>query len=176
MSQIYLIDYVAIALIIIIFCYLIRPNHNRRHHRNIKTSERCLKKLRTFQDSKYVFGYMRKIDPFVFEELILSAFASQGYQVQRSKRYSGDGGIDGSVKIDKVKYLIQVKRYRGHIKLSHVKDFIDVCKNENRKGLFIHTGKTGREVKILGGRTMGLNIISGGKLIDLVQGKKVIIN
>nr|WP_306670548.1 restriction endonuclease [Acidithiobacillus ferrooxidans] len=42
-------------------------------------------------------AYLRKIDPLVFEELVLDAFQKEGWLVQRSTRYSGDGGIDGRI-------------------------------------------------------------------------------
>ncbi len=48
---------------------------------------------------KYVphFGqkiaYLRKIDPFVFEELLLEGFERRGFEVIRNRRYTGDGGL-----------------------------------------------------------------------------------
>ncbi|MEX6059375.1 restriction endonuclease [Enterobacter hormaechei] len=40
-------------------------------------------------------NYLRKIDPFVFEELLLEGFEAHGFRTIRNKRYTGDGGIDG---------------------------------------------------------------------------------
>ncbi|HHX8430837.1 TPA: hypothetical protein ACVO1V_002940 [Legionella pneumophila] len=45
----------------------------------------------TLQPSRF-FAYIRTIDPFVFEELILIAFKSRGLKVIHNKRYTGDGG------------------------------------------------------------------------------------
>jgi len=42
----------------------------------------------------YSIAYLRKIDPYVFEELLLEALLSKGFKITRNKRYSGDGGID----------------------------------------------------------------------------------
>lgn len=59
-----------------------------------------------------------------------------------------DGGIDGQVIIGKYRYLIQAKRYRGHIALQHVQEFEKLLKRHNCRGLFCHTGKTGCRFKI----------------------------
>ncbi|MGS6531656.1 restriction endonuclease, partial [Enterobacter hormaechei] len=42
-----------------------------------------------------IINYLRKIDAFVFEELLLEGFEAHGFRTMRIKRYSGDGGIDG---------------------------------------------------------------------------------
>ncbi|SPW93098.1 putative restriction endonuclease [Escherichia coli] len=44
---------------------------------------------------------------------------------------TGDGGIDGQVIIGKYRYLIQAKRYRGHIALQHVQEFEKLLKRHN---------------------------------------------
>lgn len=75
--------------------------------------------------------YLRKIDPFVFEELLLEGFEAHGFRTIRNKRYTGDGGIDGQVIIGKYRYLIQAKRYRGHIALQHVQEFEKLLKRHN---------------------------------------------
>ena len=62
-------------------------------------------------DSAGKMAYLRKINPYVFEELVLDGFRSKGYGVKRNRRYSGDGGIDGRVYLDGKEYLVQCKRY-----------------------------------------------------------------
>ncbi|MFP1771066.1 restriction endonuclease [Lonsdalea quercina] len=88
---------------------------NRRHRRKQQQAKRILAKIQTFSAFGYKLGYLRKIDPFTFEELLLEAFETHGFKIIRNKRYTGDGGIDGQVMIGKNRYLIQAKRYRGHI-------------------------------------------------------------
>ncbi|MGM8474744.1 restriction endonuclease, partial [Enterobacter hormaechei subsp. steigerwaltii] len=78
-------------------------------------------------------NYLRKIDPFVFEELLLEGFEAHGFRTIRNKRYTGDGGIDGQVIIGKYRYLIQAKRYRGHIALQHVQEFDDKYDDGTKK-------------------------------------------
>lgn len=57
-------------------------------------------KINTFPHFGQKIAYLRKIDPFVFEELLLEGFERRGFEVIRNRRYTGDGGIDGRVKID----------------------------------------------------------------------------
>ncbi|EMJ9352746.1 restriction endonuclease, partial [Escherichia coli] len=113
-------------------------------------------------------NYLRKIDPFVFEELLLEGFEAHGFRTIRNKRYTGDGGIDGQVIIGKYRYLIQAKRYRGHIALQHVQEFEKLLKRHNCRGLFCHTGKTGAGSKSVSIASERMEIISGQRLIDLL--------
>lgn len=59
------------------------------------------------EDWASTIAYLRRIDPLVFEELVLSALARRGYAILRNERYSGDGGIDGRVWINGQCRLIQ---------------------------------------------------------------------
>lgn len=112
------------------------------------------------------FGFMRRIDPFLFEEVILTALKRAGCRIQRNARYTGDGGIDGQCWIRGEHYLIQVKRYSSHINPRQVNDFVQLCRARRAKGLFIHTGKTGRHAKAQ--TTDHVRIISGQGLLSLL--------
>ncbi|GJK49706.1 hypothetical protein TUM17560_20830 [Serratia marcescens] len=87
--------------------------------------------------------YLRKINPYVFEELLLLAFERQGYAVIRNASYSGDGGLDGQVIIEGKTYLIQAKRYGRTITPSHITSFGALLRQYHCDGFFIHTGRTG---------------------------------
>jgi len=53
-----------------------------------------------------VFAYLRKVEPFIVEELVLSALDQrEDIKIQRNKRYTGDNGVDGRFYI-KTKKLI----------------------------------------------------------------------
>lgn len=99
--------------------------------------------------------------------MILLAFKKKGYKIYRNKRYTGDDGIDGKIKKDGESFLIQAKRYSDYINLQHVKDFSSICELQNKKGFFIHTGKTGSEVYKVLEQNKNINIISGKKLYTL---------
>jgi restriction system protein len=119
-----------------------------------------------FREPK-IINYLRKIDPFVFEELLLTVLERQGLQVKRNKRYTGDNGIDGIFFQNGQPVYIQAKRYSGHISLEDVTDFIRTVNQNKVRGLFIHTGKTGEEVKKLV-RSSCVEIISGSKLVEFI--------
>lgn len=110
---------------------------------------------------------LRQINPFVFEEMILTAIKAQGHSITRNKRYTGDGGIDGQCNINGVDYLIQAKRYSNHINPAHVIEFAGICKRRNKKGLFVHTGKTGAKSKQVAKNTK-IEMISGQRLLNLL--------
>lgn len=94
-----------------------------------------------------LFAYIRKIDPFVFEELLLLSFKARGIKIQHNKRYTGDGGIDGIIFLENKRYAIQAKRYTQHINASHSNHFKQaISSNRCSGGFFIHTGKSGQGV------------------------------
>ncbi|HGV4140861.1 TPA: restriction endonuclease, partial [Escherichia coli] len=133
-----------------------------------QSARRVLERIKTLPGFPQKINYLRKIDPFVFEELLLEGFEAHGFRTIRNKRYTGDGGIDGQVIIGKYRYLIQAKRYRGHIALQHVQEFEKLLKRHNCRGLFCHTGKTGAGSKSVSIASERMEIISGQRLIDLL--------
>lgn len=114
--------------------------------------------------------HLRKIDPFVFEELLLNAFELKGYKVIRNKKYTGDGGIDGIVYDHHGnKILIQAKRYSSYINPKHVATFqLLLPKKKAVKGFFIHTGKTSPGTRDQF-RHSNIILIGGSKLLDLIK-------
>lgn len=141
-----------------------------RHRKNIKKAKELIKMFRSWEGEQIeprVLGYLRKIDPLVFEELVLTALKDLGAKIKRNSRYTGDGGIDGSFRLNGLKWLIQAKRYSGAINPQHIKEFSKVC--NGYKGLFVHTGRTGEKSKAA--LPQNLSIISGGRLVGLVLGR-----
>nr|WP_258167282.1 restriction endonuclease [Scandinavium goeteborgense] len=147
-----------------------RSHRQRRHQRYQNTAQRVLVRLKSLDGDGQRLVYLRKINPYVLEELLLTAFEQQGHTVVRSPSYSGDGGIDGQVVIDGVTWLIQAKRYRHSISPQHVQAFIRLLVSRNQPGFFIHTGRTGPASRALGRDCAQLRIISGQQLLDLLAG------
>lgn len=141
---------------------------NYKHYKNYKIARKLSKKINKncFSYNSSILVYLRKINPFVFEELLLYTFKKRGYKIYRNKRYTGDGGIDGKVKINKQIFLIQAKRYSSYINMKHLIDFNILCKENNTNGFFIHTGKTGSESKKI---NSNIKIISGDNLIRFLK-------
>lgn len=139
------------------------------HARNIETAARRLNTLIQVGHNggfPALIAYLRKIDPYVFEELLLTAIEQKQHVVVRNVKYSHDGGIDGEFLLNDKKVLIQAKRYRSYIKTAHVLEFKSKCEVLGVKGLFIHTGKTRSSAKLISGDS--IEIISGAKLISLL--------
>lgn len=131
----------AISLIYILFF------KKQRHHYKIKQGEKILAKIRTFDGdniNERIVNYLRKINPFTFEEMLLSLFQESGCRIKRNKKYTGDGGLDGKFKFKGKWYFIQAKRYSNYIKSTDVEAFSLLCKRKKVRGLFIHTGKAGK--------------------------------
>lgn len=136
----------------------------RSHRRRIRAARRVLTRIDGWEAPR-IFGYLRKIDPLAFEELALESFARAGHRIKRGRRYSGDGGIDGHVWIDKKCVPIQCKRYKAHIDPAHVRAFAALT--FPGRGFFVHTGRTGPASR---DGAAGIDIISGQKLINLIRG------
>lgn len=116
------------------------------------------------------FSYLRKVDPFVFEEMILTSIKRNNHQITRNKRYTGDGGIDGRAVINGVETIIQAKRYSSYIAAKDVEVFSSKCETLGSKGLFVHTGRTGKKARGL--RHSNVDIVSGNRMLDLLTGNQ----
>lgn len=148
----------------------------RKHQLNIQSGKLVIQQLRsgaTEIELPMAIALLRKMNPYVFEELLLTCCKEQGWQIQPNFRYSGDGGVDGWVLIAGKLYALQAKRYKGYIKAEHIRDLHKVIKQEGAAGGFlIHTGKTGELSKELL-RDSQITLISGQKLVNFVLGQKL---
>ncbi|HHB7050263.1 TPA: restriction endonuclease [Klebsiella pneumoniae] len=142
----------------------------RRHRRYRATAARVLQRLPQLGGNGQRLAYLRKINPYVFEELLLLAFERQGYAVIRNTSYSGDGGLDGQVIIGDQKYLIQAKRYGRAITPSHITRFGALLRHHHCQGFFIHTGRTGQLSRALLQNHPHVHLVSGQKLLALLAG------
>lgn len=147
---------------------------SNKHQRYIRLAERVLEQLRSGEvQLPKALGILRKMNPYAFEELLLTCCQNQGWQIERNFRYTRDGGIDGRVTIAGRLYLIQAKRYRGYINPKHIHDFYKVIQREKAYGgFFIHSGKTGELAKELL-REYGISLLSGQRLVDFILGQKL---
>lgn len=139
------------------------------HRRRARQAKRNLETLATIPEPGRKFAYLRTIEPFTFEEMLLETFEQRGYKVKRNDRYSGDGGIDGRVWLDGELFLIQAKRYTNHISAAHVEDFCNLVDAQGCKGFFIHTGRTGDASRTLAKGRENVWIISGDRLLALLD-------
>ena len=147
---------------------------NTKHQRYICLAERVLEQLRSGEvQLPKALGILRKMNPYAFEELLLTCCQNQGWQIERNFRYTRDGGIDGRVTIAGRLYLIQAKRDRGYINLKHIHDSYQVIQQEKAYGgFFIHSGKTGELAKELL-REYQISLLSGQRLVNFVLGQRL---
>jgi len=119
------------------------------------------------------FGYLRSksVNPYTFEEMILTALHSRKLKIRRSIRYSGDGGIDGRVWANGQLILIQAKLYSGYIKPQQVREFRSICKKQKALAIFCHSGKSGPSSREL--ISKDFDIVSGERMLRLLCGRTV---
>lgn len=154
--------------LIVLIVMLWRPAASvraRRHRRYRETAQRVLGRLPALSSDGARLSYLRKINPYVFEELLLLALEKQGLEVIRNRSYSGDGGLDGQVFINGERWLIQAKRYSRSISPQHVRAFGELLAREGCRGFFVHTGRTGRK---------SLDSLRGYPQIQLVSGRRLL--
>lgn len=140
----------------------------RKHKNNIQKAHKILSKLKQFDQDGAIINYLKKIDPYVFEELLLICFENAGFKVERNASYSGDGGLDGKVFFKGKTYLVQAKRYNKSISSQHLKEFSKtVFKFGADGGFFVHSGRTPKW--FLKDPSSNYQLISGDRLVKLIK-------
>ncbi len=145
-----------------------------RHQQYIQQAELVLEQLRSCEAQlPKALAILRRMNPYAFEELLLTCCHERGWEIERNFSYSNDGGLDGRVTINEKLYLIQAKRYRGYINPKHIRDFYKVIqKEEAYGGFFIHSGRTGELSKKLL-REYEISLLSGQRLVNFVLGQRL---
>lgn len=67
-----------------------------------------------------------------FEEFTVQYFKKQGFSVKAEGGSRADGGIDAIIKKGKTKKIVQVKRYKGKVSVSIVREMLGVYKSEKK--------------------------------------------
>lgn len=155
---------------------LFRQRRNRsvlRHQRYRNTASQVLLRLSQLTADGQRLVYLRKINPYVFEEMILTALERRGLPVRRNPRYSGDGGVDGQFWVGKQRWIIQAKRFSSAVRPEHVRDFGELARREKCKGIFIHTGRTGQISVEYFQYYPEILLVSGASLLQLLSGRNI---
>lgn len=117
---------------------------SRRHRRNVRRSRKVLERLAELPHEGAVINYLRKVDPYLVEEVVLTLLEQRGLFVLRNISYSGDGGLDGRFWWPgRGWHAVQCKRYSSAIKPEHARQFSDLARQRYRGGVLVHTGRTG---------------------------------
>jgi len=148
----------------------IRLIGRHRHRRKVLASRRVLTQLAALQHEGAVINYLRKVDPFVMEELVLSLLESQGLFVLRNRAYTGDGGVDGAFYWPgRGWHAVQSKRYSSAINPGHARAFRGLVQKHYRGGVLVHTGRTGDQSQEAMAPA-GLFLLSGSTLTRSIKG------
>lgn len=158
------------AIVLFAIFFFRRSVRHRRHIRKQQTARRVLERIKTLPGFPQKISYLRKIDPFVFEELLLHTFEDAGFRITRNERYTGDGGIDGQFFVSGRRVLIQAKRYSSWVSTAHIQQLDALAKKEGSYAVFCHTGKTRKQTLETYKGHQRVMIISGEALINLIEG------
>lgn len=148
-----------------------------RHLYHIRKAKKIIKTLKLISLTPHyegkIINYLRKINPYVFEEMILTVIEESNIRVFRNIAYSGDGGIDGIFKIKQGKVIVQCKRYGKYINAKDVNDLsMKVKSGKYFMGIFAHTGKTGDKSKNISINEKNIVFLSGSNLVNVIIGKE----
>lgn len=137
-----------------------------------RRARRDLERLRLIDDNREAFLLLREIDPLVFEDLVLAAYADTGAGVQYTLHKYRDGGFDGEILHRGRRYAMQAKRYRGSIDPGQVRRFVDLVRARGDRyagGVLVHSGRTGPAAwtALDAGP---VRMVSGQRLLALIRG------
>jgi len=161
---------ILIALLALLLNRARVPIRHRWRRRQARAMALQLRGKDRLQPPQLLYARLRAMDPLAFEELLLECFERRGHRIVRNRRYTGDGGIDGQVMIEGEIWLIQAKRYANTIRPEHVAAFDALCCAKGRRGLFIHTGRTGPQSRVMAAGSDRVAIVSGRALLSFLTG------
>lgn len=143
---------------------------SKTHKKHQREALQALNKMRTFNTFEQKERYLKKISPFVFEDFILSAYLRAGYKIKRNAKKTGDGGIDGRVRIKGKWHLIQAKRYQvSYIKMSDIERFNKLCKQQNTQGVFVFVGKISESSLVKSNKMENVTLLYGDELNQVLN-------
>jgi restriction system protein len=145
----------------------------------VKRSRAVVRRFRGGREES--LAALHAVSAHEFEEVVLTALARRGHRIKRSRRYTGDGGWDGEVRVRRGpfglfghrRFLIQSKRYQGAIRAEHIDEFRQVCRLQRARGLFVHTGRMGPSSLEADARARRVAVLYGADLARLVAGRGV---
>lgn len=128
--------------------------------------------------SKEVLDTVKKCSPAFFEKLVIDLLIKMGYGGSRKDAgkaigKSGDGGIDGIIKEDKLGLdiiYLQAKRWENAVPVKEIRDFTGALASKKaKKGIFITTSTFPSSVyEFVGQVEYKIILIDGENLSDLM--------
>jgi len=128
--------------------------------------------------SKEVLDIVMSCSPAFFEKLVIDMLIAMGYGGSRKEAgqamgKSGDGGIDGIIKEDKLGLdiiYLQAKRWEKSIPIKEIRDFTGALASKKaKKGIFITTSSFPKSVyEFVGQVEYKIILIDGERLANLM--------
>lgn len=128
--------------------------------------------------SKEVLEIVMSCSPAFFEKLVIDLLIAMGYGGSRKEAgqamgKSGDGGIDGIIKEDKLGLdiiYLQAKRWENTVPVKEIRDFTGALASKKaKKGIFITTSSFPKSVyEFVGKVEYKIILIDGDSLADLM--------
>lgn len=125
------------------------------------------------QVKKELLEKLSTIDPYYFEQVVLTLLNKMGYGDLVTTPKSGDGGIDGIINQDKLgveKIYLQVKRFNGHnVRELDIRNFIGAMSGDTTKGVFVTTSSFDpAAVRKAQASHHTIILVDGKRLVDLM--------
>lgn len=128
--------------------------------------------------SKEVLDIVMSCSPAFFEKLVIDLLIAMGYGGSRKEAgqamgKSGDGGIDGIIKEDKLGLdiiYLQAKRWENSVPVKEIRDFTGALASKKaKKGIFLTTSSFPKSVyEFVGQVEYKIILIDGERLADLM--------
>lgn len=127
---------------------------------------------------KEVLDLVRKMDPFLFEKLVIDLLVAMGYggsreEAARVTKASGDEGIDGMINEDRLGLdviYVQAKRWQDTVGRKEIQSFVGALAGKKaQKGVFITTsGFKNTASEYANDVHQKVILINGDRLADLM--------
>lgn len=112
---------------------------------------------------------LQSMSPYAFEYLITEGLKGQGAEIRKLKCVSGDGGIDGMARLNGRWHLIQAKRYTAPVSTGVIEEFLQVCIEKKRPGLFVATSGFSGPARQRANHSERLILLDGQRLAALLH-------
>ena len=153
------------------------PEDNGTNQTPEESLEYAYQKLHS-ELSKELLDFVKKCSPAFFEKLVIDLLIAMGYGGSRKDAgeavgKSGDGGIDGIIKEDKLGLdiiYLQAKKWEATVPLKEIRDFTGaLAAKKAKKGIFITTSTFPKSVyEFVGQVEYKIILIDGERLADLM--------
>ncbi len=111
---------------------------------------------------------LNAMSPYAFEYLITEGLKRQGADIRKIQRASGDGGIDGMLKLQGRWHLIQAKRYRSPVSTPMIEDFHRLCQEKRMPGVFVASSGFTQPARQFAQRTRRVKLLDGARLVEAI--------